>query len=62
MYKKRSETNTSFKNNNTLNVRTHKLEVTSSGPGSWVTGPALAVSLGLNLAAATHYLVASQVR
>ena len=36
--------------------RSNKLEVQSSGAGSGVLGPALAVSLALNLAAAAHYL------
>ena len=40
-------------------VRTNKLE--TPGPGSGVLGPALAVSLALNLAAVTHYLMAGEV-
>ena len=46
----------------TSHDRSNKLEVQSSGVGRGVLGPALAVSLALNLAAATHYLMAGQVR
>ena len=40
----------------TSHDRSNKLEVQSSGAGSGVLGPALAVSLALNLAAAANYL------